>query len=88
MSIRRRLPQEESRRTALQAARTLLLESGPQSVTLKAVAGRIGRTHANLLHHFGSAAAVARAGLADLESVEGINRAVAKKIYEHFHTDG
>nr|WP_247887137.1 excinuclease ABC subunit UvrC [Azospirillum sp. SYSU D00513] len=41
-----------------------------------------------LLHHFGSAAAVARAGLADLESVEGINRAVAKKIYEHFHTDG
>ena len=30
--------------------------SGPQAVTLKAVAGRIGRTHANLLHHFGSAA--------------------------------
>ena len=25
-------------------------------MTLKAVAGRIGRTHANLLHHFGSAA--------------------------------
>jgi len=25
-------------------------------VTLKAVAGKIGRTHANLLHHFGSAA--------------------------------
>lgn len=34
----------------------LLIESGPQAVTLKAVAGRIGRTHANLLHHFGSAA--------------------------------
>jgi len=33
----------------------LLIESGPQSVTLKAVAARIGRTHANLLHHFGSA---------------------------------
>ena len=41
-----------------------------------------------LLHHFGSAAAVARAGLADLEAVEGINRTVAKKIYEHFHSDG
>jgi AcrR family transcriptional regulator len=34
----------------------LLIEAGPQAVTLKAVAGRMGRTHANLLHHFGSAA--------------------------------
>lgn len=40
----------------MQAARALLIESGPQAVTLKAVSGRIGRTHANLLHHFGSAA--------------------------------
>ena len=56
MSIRKRLPSEESRRAALEAARGLLIEAGPQSVTLKAVAGRIGRTHANLLHHFGSAA--------------------------------
>ncbi len=38
------------------AARSLLLEEGPQAVTLKAVAARINRTHANLLHHFGSAA--------------------------------
>jgi AcrR family transcriptional regulator len=38
------------------AARALLIEKGPQAVTLKAVAARIGRTHANLLHHFGSAA--------------------------------
>ena len=56
MSIRRRLPPEQSRAAALEAARALLLEAGPQAVTLKAVAGRIGRTHANLLHHFGSAA--------------------------------
>jgi len=41
-----------------------------------------------LLHHFGSGKAVARAGLADLEAVEGINRTVAKKIYDHFHPDG
>jgi AcrR family transcriptional regulator len=41
---------------ALAAARELLLRDGPQAVTLKAVAGRVGRTHANLLHHFGSAA--------------------------------
>ena len=57
MSIARtRLSPEESRSAALEAARALLIESGPQAVTLKAVAGRIGRTHANLLHHFGSAA--------------------------------
>jgi AcrR family transcriptional regulator len=56
MSIRKRLSQEESRTVALEAARALLIELGPQAVTLKAVAARIGRTHANLLHHFGSAA--------------------------------
>ena len=56
MSIRKRLTQEDSRTVALEAARALLIELGPQAVTLKAVASRIGRTHANLLHHFGSAA--------------------------------
>lgn len=56
MSIRKRLSPEESRAQALEAARALLIEAGPQAVTLKAVAGRVGRTHANLLHHFGSAA--------------------------------
>ncbi len=57
MSIRRtRLSPEESRSAALQAARELLLADGPSAVTLKAVAAKIGRTHANLLHHFGSAA--------------------------------
>jgi AcrR family transcriptional regulator len=53
---RKRLNPEESRSAALEAARRLLLESGPQAVTLKAVAAKVGRTHANLLHHFGSAA--------------------------------
>ena len=57
MSIsRKRLNPEESRSVALEAARRLLLADGPQAVTLKAVAAEIGRTHANLLHHFGSAA--------------------------------
>jgi excinuclease ABC subunit C len=40
-----------------------------------------------LLHHFGSAREVANAGLADLEAVAGISKAMAKKIYEHFHTE-
>lgn len=53
---RTRLTPEESRSAALAAARKLLLEQGPQAVTLKAVAAEVGRTHANLLHHFGSAA--------------------------------
>jgi AcrR family transcriptional regulator len=56
----RRLTPEASRMAALEAARELLLEAGPQAVTLKAVAGRIGRTHANLLHHFGSASGLQR----------------------------
>lgn len=38
-----------------------------------------------LLNHFGSARAVSRAGMQDLESVTGISRAVAQKIYAHFH---
>lgn len=58
---RRRLSPEESRDAALEAARAILIEAGPQAVTLKAVAARIGRTHANLLHHFGSAAGLQRA---------------------------
>ena len=62
MSIaKRRLSPEASRSVALKAARELLIEAGPQAVTLKAVAGRIGRTHANLLHHFGSASGLQKA---------------------------
>ena len=47
---------DQSRTAAIDAARRLLLAHGPQAVTLKAVASEVGRTHANLLHHFGSAA--------------------------------
>jgi AcrR family transcriptional regulator len=56
MSIRERLTPEMSRAGAIEAARALLIEQGPQAVTLKAVAAGVGKTHANLLHHFGSAA--------------------------------
>jgi len=38
-----------------------------------------------LLHHFGSAKAVSRAGLTDLNAVEGISEKVAKAVYDHFH---
>jgi len=38
-----------------------------------------------LLKHFGSARAVTRANLGDLEAVNGISKSLALKIYEHFH---
>lgn len=83
LSNRRRVSSEESRGAALDAARALLVEIGPQAVTLKAVAAKIGRTHANLLHHFGSAAGLQAALAENLaqrvtsrigESVERVRR--------------
>lgn len=59
--VKKRLSPEESRSAALEAARQILIETGPAAVTLKAVAARIDRTHANLLHHFGSAAGLQKA---------------------------
>jgi excinuclease ABC subunit C len=38
-----------------------------------------------LLAHFGSAKAVARAGVEDLKAVDGISEAMAQAIYDHFH---
>lgn len=58
--VRERLSPAESRAAALEAARAILISDGPQAVTLKAVATRIGKTHANVLHHFGSASGLQR----------------------------
>jgi excinuclease ABC subunit C len=38
-----------------------------------------------LLRHFGTAKAVSRAGVDDLMTVEGVSRALAQAIYDHFH---
>ena len=78
--VRERLSPEQSRAAALEAARRLLVEQGPQAVTLKAVAAEIGKTHANLLHHFGTAGGL-QAALAELITgrvVAGIAEAVRK----------
>lgn len=87
MSIKReRLSPEESRAAALDAARRLLIERGPQAVTLKAVAAEIGKSHANLLHHFGSAAGLQGALAASLsdkvcgEIAQSVQRARAREI--------
>jgi len=58
---RKRLTPDESRTAALEAAREILIAEGPQAVTLKAVATKVGRTHANVLHHFGSALGLQKA---------------------------
>ncbi|TXL69262.1 excinuclease ABC subunit UvrC [Vineibacter terrae] len=41
-----------------------------------------------LLHHFGSARAVATATLEDLQATPGVSRTMAKKIYDHFRSGG
>ena len=66
LQTRNRLTQDVSRAAAVAAARGLLLDQGAAAITLKAVAGKIGRTHANLLHHFGSVAGLHRALAEDI----------------------
>ena len=52
---------------------------------LDEVAG-IGPTRKRaLLKHFGTAKAVSRAGIEDLQAVPGISEAIAETIYDHFH---
>lgn len=55
---------------------------------LDALPGIGPRRKKALLHHFGSAKGVGEAGLSDLEAVDGISAALAKKIYDHFHPGG
>ena len=78
---------DEAHRFAIgthRAKRTKALGQSP----LDEIAGVGARRKRALLHHFGSARAVARAGLGELERVAGISKTVAKKIYDHFHADG
>lgn len=42
----------------------------------------------NLLRHFGSSARIGEASVEELAAVPGMNRAVAQKVYEYFHTSG
>jgi excinuclease ABC subunit C len=78
---------DEAHRFAIETHRARRTKAMGQS-TLDDVAGIGAARKRALLHHFGTAKAVGQAGLADLERVPGINKAVAKKIYDHFHDDG
>jgi excinuclease ABC subunit C len=54
---------------------------------LDEIAG-VGRSRKKaLLSHFGAARTVAQASLSDLQSVQGISSALARKIYEFFHPE-
>jgi AcrR family transcriptional regulator len=53
---RRKRHSDEARNEGLTAARELLLSEGPAAVTLAGVGKKIGMSHTNVIHHFGSAA--------------------------------
>lgn len=81
LQIRKRLPPGESRAAAVAAARQLLRDEGVAAVTLKSVAARVGRTHANLLHHFGSVAGLHQALAEDIAATvsASISEAIGKR---------
>ena len=83
---RLRVSPQEMRAAALEAARTVLIEEGPQAVTLTAVAKRINRTHANVLHHFGSAGELRRA-MAEMMA-QRIIAEITAKIVDQRRTEG
>ncbi len=59
-----------------------------QKSALDEIAGIGAARKKALLMRFGSARGVQEAGLADLETVDGINTKVARRIYDHFHGGG
>ena len=78
---------DEAHRFAIEthrARRTKAIGANP----LDEVPGIGARRKKALLHHFGSARSVKRAGLSDLEAVDGISKTVAKRVYDFFHDDG
>ena len=76
---------DEAHRFAIGGHRAKRAKAAGTSV-LDEIPGIGAKRKRALLHHFGSARGVAEAGLADLEIVIGINKTVAKKIYDHFHS--
>ena len=75
---RRRRTPDEARREAVASARRLLLAGGPDAMTLSAVAADIGVTHANLIHHFGSAAGLQSALMGSM--VADLNQALTTAV--------
>jgi excinuclease ABC subunit C len=78
---------DEAHRFAIGAHRAKRSKQIAQS-PLDEIPGIGARRKRALLLHFGSARAVSRAGVADLQAVEGISETVAKKIHDHFNSNG
>lgn len=91
------------RSDAMVEARRLLLADGPNAVTLKAVGAALGMTHANLIHHFGSAAGMqaalvedmlestrerVRAIIADVRTGKVAPRALVDIVFDNFEREG
>src|SRR3546814_9741740 len=75
---------DEAHRFAIEthrARRTKALGSNP----LDEIAGIGARRKTALLHHFDSARGVARAGLTDLEAVDGLSASVAPLVHAFFY---
>ena len=77
---------DEAHRFAIGAHRARRKKSTVRSA-LDDVPGVGAKRKRALLDHFGSARAAAEAGLADLEAARGISKALARAIYDHFHSD-
>ncbi|MDK2761500.1 MAG: TetR/AcrR family transcriptional regulator [Sphingopyxis sp.] len=93
----------EVREEGLAAARGLLLKGGPGAVTLANIGDEIGMSHANVLHHFGSAGSLQSAlmesmindltvALDDvvelLQTDAAAPRAVADRVFDAFDKGG
>lgn len=74
---------DEAHRFAIGSQRARRQPGLTQSI-LDQIPGIGAKRKKSLLLHFGSAKGVADAALADLEKVEGISKAFAKKLYDYF----
>jgi AcrR family transcriptional regulator len=93
----------EVREEGLAAARRLLLKGGPSAVTLANIGEEIGMSHANVLHHFGSAASLQSALMGSmindltvalddvvelLKTDTAAPRAIADRVFDAFDKGG
>ncbi len=76
---------DEAHRWAIGAHRAKRSAAIAGQNPLDEIAGVGQRRKKALLHRFGSAKGVSRATVADLQTVEGVNEALAKRIYDFFH---
>ncbi len=77
---------DEAHRFAIGVHRSKRGKAAIKSV-LDEIPGVGGSRKKALLHHFGAASDVAKAGLDDLKAVDGISKAMAERVYEWFHPD-